>query len=163
VIREISPLHERAWLRRMEFILDGPIPVAAAAALGTLTPPSAVSRPTHWLSMRRADVGVGAPGETAAAHFIGDDLEALAHHGLIHGVGDPDAFVPVGPVIVLVAEEEVVSWNDQHAARLEAAVMGSPGNQNHRNSAPSLRCMNQSPSSPKASKAAARARRHFSS
>ena len=49
-------------------------------------------------------------------NFFGDDFEAVADDGLVHGVGNADALVAVAPVGVLMAEEEMVAGDDEDLA-----------------------------------------------
>ena len=56
------------------------------------------------------------------SHFIGDDLDALVHHGLVLGIGDADALVLMLPVFVFQAREKVVTGNDQRIARFEPFI-----------------------------------------
>lgn len=54
--------------------------------------------------------------------FLGDGADAVAHGGLVHGVGNADALVGVRPVFFAVAVEEMVSGDDEHAAFFEPFV-----------------------------------------
>ena len=55
-------------------------------------------------------------------YFLRDDPQPISNHRLIHGIGNADALVAVGPVRVGVAEEEVVPGNDEDFAFLQSFV-----------------------------------------
>ena len=59
---------------------------------------------------------------SGAADFLGDDSEAVADHGFVHGVGDPDTLVAVAPAFVSVAEEEVVAGDDEDFAFFQTII-----------------------------------------
>ena len=51
-------------------------------------------------------------------HHLGDDLKSFADYGFAHRVGHSDAFVPVFPVWVVIAEKEMLSGNDEDLSQL---------------------------------------------